>query len=156
MNANPLSDTNFIPLLVALYIALAIFLAAPGVQANESTVVVEEIDLSQPSNATKAAELWDQTKQKTGEAASTAAEFTKVQSTRALQATKQGIAKGANAVSTGSKKAWKATKEATHTAVEYTSEKAVQAGHAISKALSSDKGGVPVTERSVNADNGSN
>lgn len=128
---------------------------------ENSTVVVEEIETGQPDNAEKAAELWDQTKQKTGEAASTAAEYSKVQGTRALEATKRGAAKGADlaiqgagAVAEGSKKAWDATKEATGKGVEYTTEKVKQVGTAISEAMENDGSGAPVTERSVDTASG--
>ncbi len=128
---------------------------------ENSTVVVEEIPVNQPDNAEKAAELWDQTKQKTGEAAGTAAEFSKVQGTRALEATKRGAAKGADlavqgaeAVADGSKKAWDATKEATGKAVEFTAEKAKEVGAAVSSALESDGSGAPVSERSIDAASG--
>jgi hypothetical protein len=112
-------------------------------------VQVEEIYLNQPSNQEQAEELWDQTKRKTTEAASAAAEYSKVQGTRILEGSKQGLAKGADAVATGSQKAWDATTEAGSKAVDYTVEKAAEVREAISDSYSSEDADPGVTERSV-------
>lgn len=125
--------------------------AALPLSANSTSgeVQVEEIDLNQPSNQEQAEDLWDQTRRKTTEAANAAAEYTKVQGTRILEGGKQGLAKGADAVATGSQKAWDATKEAGSKAANYTVEKATEVGEAISESLSSAGAEPGFTERSI-------
>ncbi|MGI9316143.1 MAG: hypothetical protein ACR2QW_02325 [bacterium] len=141
-------------------IATVLLLGASTALSADNTaseVKIEEIDLNQSSNQPSdsttnqenAGELWDQTKLKTGEAASAAAEYSKVQGTRILEGSKEGLAKGADAVTTGSKKAWDATKEASNKAVDYTVEKASELGEAISETLSDDSSDASVTDRSV-------
>jgi hypothetical protein len=123
-----------------------------GVASSQDTgsganapVVVEEIQTGQPTNEEKAEALWNRTKEKTREAAGSAAEYSTVQGTRALEATKEGIAKGADligegaeAVVEGSKKAWDSTVEVTGDAVEYSRKKAGEVGAAVSEALEKD------------------
>jgi hypothetical protein len=145
MKANRLLTPIIFPLVFT--VTMAGFL--PPLQANETAVPVEEIEVNRRSSADEGDSLWDQTKHKTGEAADAAAEYTKVQGTRALDATKQGLSDGAEVVSTQSKKAWEATKQATGEAVHYTAEKATQAGHAISDAFTSHDSAVPVVEKSI-------
>ncbi len=127
--------------------SIALWLGIPSVSyPQDSAVEIEEIDLNQPSNENQAEDLWDQTKQKTGEAA----EYFKVEGTRILDSSKEGLAKGTDAVVTGSKKAWDATKEASSKAVDYTVKKTNQAGEAISDTFNSEpQDDVPVTERNT-------
>jgi hypothetical protein len=146
MKANRLLPPIIFPL--AFVATMASF--APQLQANETAVQVQEIEVNRPSSTEQADSLWDQTKYKTGEATDAAAEYTKVQSTRALEATKQGLSDGAEVVSTQSKKAWDGTKQATSDAVDYSAEKATQAGHAISDAFTSDTRAAPVVDKSIN------
>lgn len=134
----------------SIYIVPLLAAALPlSADSASEMVQVEEIDLNQPSNQEQAEELWDQTKRKTTEAASAAAEYSKVQGTRILEGSKQGLAKGADAVATGSQKAWDATTEAGSKAVDYTVEKAAEVREAISDSYSSEDADPGVTERSV-------
>ncbi len=134
----------------SIFTALLLVASWPlSADSTTADVKVEEIDLNQPSNQDQAEELWDQTKRKTAEAASAAAEYSKVQGTRILEGSKQGLAKGADAVATGSKKAWDATKEAGSKAVDYTVEKATEVGEAISESFNNEDADPDVTERSV-------
>lgn len=130
----------------ALLLAAALPLSADSASGE---VQVEEIDLNQPSNQEQAEDLWDQTKRKTTEAASAAAEYSKVQGTRILEGSKQGLAKGAETVAIGSQKAWDATKEAGSKAADYTVEKATEVGEAVSESFSSEDAEPGVTERSI-------
>lgn len=134
-----------------------------SVAADTSGAQVEEIEVNpvssenqagvdtEESTKEKAASLWKQTKQKSGEAATSAAEYSKVQSTRLLEASKTGLAKGADAVSKGTTKAWSATKDATRTAVDYTAKKASEAGEAISDVLTKENPPAPVSEKSIDS-----
>lgn len=139
------------PIIFSSVLAVTMIHFVTSLQANETAVPVEEIEVNRPTSSDKADSLWDQTKHKTGEATDTAVEYTKVQGSRALEATKQGLADGAEVVSTQSKKAWDATKEATGDAVDYTAEKATQAGHAISDAFTVDSpANPPIIDKSIN------
>ena len=123
--------------------------AAETASSTESSQLeVEEITVDQPSNAEKAAELWQQTKTKTGEAASSAAELGKVQGGRAVDATKKGFSQGKDAVVSGSKQAWESTKEASGKVADYTVSTAKKVKKAVSSAVSSGTGAAPVTDRS--------
>lgn len=120
--------------------------------SSSQVVEVETIEVSPAKPAAdgnKAAELWDKTKEETGEAASTAAEYSKVQGTRALNATKKGVKKGTEVVTEGSKKAWSATKTTTKKAVDATGKALKKTGAAISEAVESDDNNAPVEDRSV-------
>ena len=137
-------------LILLLLLAFIVTISLGEVRA-QSTVLVEEIDVSKAKDESSAQQAWDKTKQATSSAAEATVEFTKEHGTRAVNATKKGVTKGAVVVAEQSKKAWEATKTATGKAVEFTAETASKAGQAISNKLS--KGDqVPVTEQSVDAE----
>ena len=118
---------------------------------DAAKIPVEEIEVNTTSESNTSEDLWDQTKRKTGEAASAAAEYSEVQGTKILEGTKEGLAKGADAVATGSKKAWDATKEAGAKAADYTVEKANEVGEAISEAFNNENIDAEVSDKSVNS-----
>ena len=124
-----------------------------AISSDDTTakVPVEEIEINKTPESGASEDLWDQTKRKTGEAASAAAEYTEVQGTKILEGTKQGLAKGADAVATGSKKAWDATKEAGAKAADYTVEKATEVGEVISETFNNEKIDAEVSDKSVNS-----
>ena len=136
--------------LVCLSFAALISFTSVIALADETTQVqVEEVEITPSSTEKDASTLWKETKKKTGEAASTAAEFSKVQGTKILEAGKTGVAKGASAVSEGSSKAWDATKKATKSAAEYTGEKAAKAGAVIADVVKGEDSKAPVTDKSI-------
>lgn len=135
-------------------ICIALLLTGPIALSSDDTatnVPVEEIEINKNSESGTSEDLWDQTKRKTSEAASAAAEYTEVQGTKILEGTKQGLAKGADAVATGSKKAWDATKEAGTKAADYTVEKATEVGDAISETFNNENIDAEVSDKSVNS-----
>ena len=117
--------------------------------AQSTSVEVEEIEVAPTASESTASTLWKETKQKTGEAANSAAKFSKNQGTKILEASKTGAAKGADAVTKGSVKAWEATKTATKSATQYTGEKAAQAGTIISGAVKGSDSTPPVVDKSI-------
>jgi len=135
-----------VPLSLTLIIALV---SLPAFADDTPTVQAEEIEVNSSSVEKDSSTLWKETKQKTGEAASSAAAFSKVQGGKILEASKTGVAKGANAVSTGSVKAWDATKKATKSAVQFTGEKAAQAGTVIADVVKGDDSKAPVSDKSI-------
>ncbi len=135
--------------LSALFILCLSILFSGNALAQSSSVEVEEIEVTPAGSESAASTLWKETKQKTGEAASSAANFSEVQGSKALEATKTGAAKGADAVAKGSVKAWEATKSATKSAAEYTGEKASQAGAIIAGAVKGSDKKPPVVDKSI-------
>ena len=147
---------------------------AQNTQSDQATtkVIVEEISTGTPSNTENAEDLWGQTKKKTQEAAGSAAEYSKVQGTRALEATKDGVAKGADlvekgadAVAAGSKKAWDATVDTsekawdatvdtTKKAVDYTQDKASKVGASVADAFTSNPSNPVIVEKGTEAVSG--
>ena len=133
-------------------IVLAVLLSAISTDSfsDETPVIqVEEVEVTQPASEKDASTLWQETKKKTGEAASSAAEYSKVQGTKLLEASKTGVAKGADVVTRESSKAWDATKKATKSAVEFTGEKAAKAGTVISDVVKGGDSEAPVTDKSI-------
>lgn len=121
------------------------------------TVVVSPAPTAQSEEtaADKAAELWDKTKEETGEAASAAAEFSKTQGKKILKGTKKGVEKGTDAVVDGSKKAWEATKTTSKKAAKATANALETTGEKINKALDGSDQTAPVSEKSVESSSGS-
>ena len=136
----------------SIYAVLALSVPLES-SADDTTanIPVEEIEVNTTSESNTSEDLWDQTKRKTSETASAAAEYSEVQGTKILEGTKQGLAKGADAVATGSKKAWDATKEAGAKAADYTVEKATEVGEAISETFNSENIDADVSDKSVNS-----
>jgi len=139
MNSKGLATAAMIAMMVAI---------APA-YSDETTVPVEEIEINPPSNTEKAAGLWDQTKEKTSAAANSAAEYSKVQGSRALEASKKGLEKGTDAVVTGSKKAWETTKEVSGKVADYTTDKAKQVSEAVTNTMSPPAEDPPVSDHST-------
>jgi len=136
------------PFSALLILCFCIFYTG-SVFAQSSSVEVEEIEVAPNGSESTASALWKETKEKTGEAANSAASFSKVQGTKILEASKTGAAKGADAVAKGSVKAWEATKSATKSATEYTGEKASQAGSIIAGAVKGSEKNPPVVDKSI-------
>ena len=138
-----------------LMIGLVFLLLNAKVEANDgdqAKVEVEEIVVGQPTTAEKAEELWNKTKSVTGDVVDSAATFTKEKSNQAWDASKKGVAKGADVVVVQSKKTWDSTKEVSAKVVDYSATKAAQVGSVIKNVLDSDDQEVPVTDKSVNGD----
>ncbi|MBX2867205.1 MAG: hypothetical protein KTR18_00910 [Acidiferrobacterales bacterium] len=133
----------------ALLVILTSALSTQAFSDETPKVQVEEIEVSKPAGEKDASTLWQETKKKTGEAASSAAEYSKVQGSKILEASKTGVAKGAEVVTKESSKAWDATKKATKTAVEFTGEKAAKAGAVISNVVKGGDSEAPVSDKSI-------
>ena len=138
---------------MSFLIALLFYLTAGAVEAGEGQAPeVETIEVDQPGVADKAAELWDKTKEVTGETVNSAVTYSKEKGGQAWEAGKEGVAKGTEVVVDQSKKAWGTTKETGAKVVDYSGEKAAQFGNVVKQAIggTSDQtdGEAPVTDKS--------
>ena len=138
--------------LLSVVCLAAISCASVATDSNK-TVVVEEVQVQSTSNKEKASELWHQTKEKTTDAAKSAAEYSKVQGSRALEAGKQGVQKGSKAVVSGSKEAWGATKEVSGKVADYTVDKAGKVKQAVGEVIAPKGSKAPVSEVKVESTN---
>ncbi len=107
----------------ALLLSVAISSFAGDVQVEEIPTGTEK----SASLSDKAAETWQKTKDASGKAL----EYSVEKSTDALDASKVGIAKGAEFVGDTTSKAWDYTKNAASKAGEFTSEKIQQVGDSL-------------------------
>lgn len=119
----------------ALFATLLVAVPAQADSSDPTSVQVNEVLVNQHSNTEKATGLWDQTREKTGAAASAAAEYSRVQGTRALEASKEGISKGTAVVVTESKEAWETTKDISSRIVDYSADKAQQVTKAVTEKI---------------------